>query len=372
MMEKEPKDRFQNYVELQAAIRQVEKYRYETQAIITPSDEEVEIPVPVQPRSQIPAHLLYGLLSASNSEWARVKSNAVSTTYTHTQVIATFKEKNNNKPLAVEGLVTSLRDLCFQKEGDFNDMLQSMEEIPGLRDSIFQLAYFVAQDEAGEVTDDEIALETIGLVRARNLALFHFSLAFEWHPIRSFDYHPLWQHQLATALIMDLLYESLAIKRSGLEFPAGLYHDVGKLILSEMYPYGYYGALTRTITEQVPLSHCEVDFLGLDHLQMAEYWLREKKLPYGLVDAIAHHEDPDLSRKHALLAHAICSANHLAQQLGLGYSGNAVMPPCPWDQHPSTAYVWEHRTHDEFTWDEFVHHFLAQFENFPELLAPAS
>jgi serine/threonine protein kinase len=368
MMERNPQDRFQDYRELHDALGQVDNYRYETQSIQRPDAAATKQFLAVQPRSQRPVNLLYGLLPDTNADWAQVKGNTASQSYTRTQVLQTLKDQAQNKPLKVEPLVNTIRDMCSGVEGEPNDMLQSMEEIPGLRNTMFLLAYFIAQEEADQVTNDEEALYMVGLSRARNLALFHFSLAFEWHPIKSFDFLPMWQHQLATALIVDLLYDALVLKRTGIEFVAGLYHDIGKLILSEMYPYGYYGALNRSIIEEASLSQCEIDFMGMNHAQMGEYWLRERRLPYALVDVIAHHEDPDLSRKHALLAHAVCSANHLAKQLGFGYSGNAIMDSCSWEQHPSTEYLWESRGHDEFTWEEFSHNFLSQLGSFPDLL----
>ena len=106
----------------------------------------------------------------------------------------------------------------------------------------------------------------------------------------------------------------------------------------------------------------------ITHAEIAAEWLRNNDLPGGLVDAIAQHETGAAVSKRSTLTHALISINHLVKQLGIGYSGNAVLDPHPWQEHPSTQIIWEARGNKDYEYEQFTSDILGQFENFPDLV----
>ena len=74
------------------------------------------------------------------------------------------------------------------------------------------------------------ALETLGLERARNLAITFFALNYENPKSATFDWAPLWRHQVSVGVVMDFMYDALDLKRCGLEYAAGTFHDIGKML----------------------------------------------------------------------------------------------------------------------------------------------
>jgi hypothetical protein len=71
---------------------------------------------------------------------------------------------------------------------------------------------------------------------------------------------------------------------------------------------------------------------------------------------------------HALLSHALVSVNHLVKQIGIGYSGNPMLDPRPWEELPSTKIIWEARGNKDYEFDDFTRDILGQFESFPDLV----
>jgi hypothetical protein len=106
----------------------------------------------------------------------------------------------------------------------------------------------------------------------------------------------------------------------------------------------------------------------ITHAEIAAQWMREYDLPNAMIEAIKLHETGAAVSKRNTLAHALISVNHLVKQLGIGYSGNAVLDPHPWEEHPSTHLIWEARGNVEYAYEDFTRDILTQFETFPDLV----
>jgi putative nucleotidyltransferase with HDIG domain len=224
------------------------------------------------------------------------------------------------------------------------------------------------EDEPAEKMSAVDALEALGLERARNLAITFFALNYENPKSPTFDWTPLWRHQISVGVVMDFIYDALDLKRCDLEYAAGTFHDVGKMILAELFPFAYFSVMNRSMQESLPLAACEMDMFGITHAEMGANWLKENDLPQALIDAVAQHETPARISRRALLPQALVSVNHLVKQIGIGYSGNSVLDPRPWEELPSTKIIWEARGNKDYALDDFTRDILGQFESFPDLI----
>jgi HD-like signal output (HDOD) protein len=166
---------------------------------------------------------------------------------------------------------------------------------------------------------------------------------------------------------MDFIYDALDLRRTGLEYVTGTFHDIGKMILAELFPFAFFSSMNRSLNNEIPLAQAEREMFKITHAEIAAQWMRENDLPGALVDAVARHESGPAVSKRATLTHALISVNHLVKQLGIGYSGNAVLDPHPWEEHPSTYVIWEARGNRDYEFEEFASDILNQFVAFPEL-----
>jgi HD-like signal output (HDOD) protein len=212
------------------------------------------------------------------------------------------------------------------------------------------------------------ALETLGLERARNLAITFFALNYENPKSVAFDWTPLWRHQVSVGVVQDFIYDALDLKRCGLEYATGTFHDIGKMILAELFPFAYFTVLNRAFQEEISLKLCETSLFGIDHAELAVLWLRDEELPPALADAIALHETPEKIHRRAVLAQAVVCANHLVKQIGIGFSGNPLLDARPWEELPATVILWEARGNKEYPFEDFTRDILGQFGQFPDLI----
>ena len=368
MMARDPDQRFADYRDLRQAFENVQDFRWEQSA---PEEVPAARRTLSLPRTGQDSQTLHGILARTKGQWT-VQEQKSSGVLQHTRPQVLEAMKTRLEPLKVDALVGTLGELCHEKAEDPASLGEALEKVPGYGVAANALYDFMTNPE----TEAETALqqppvevlETIGLVRGRYLALTFFALNYEIAAGNQFDWTPLWRHQLAVGVMIDFLHDALNLKRSGLEYVTGLAHDIGRLILAELFPFSYFTILNRAFQEEMALGRAEIKTFGLDHAELGGLWLRHHGLPPALVEAISLHETPEKIQRRQTLAHALVSANHLARQVGIGYSGNPVLDPTPWEELPSTKAIWEARGNKDYAFEDFTRDIGDQFQNFPDLI----
>jgi serine/threonine protein kinase len=396
MMEKRPEDRFQDYSEIDAALAHVDSYHYDPITLGAPSTPKRR----GLPRTTQAPETLYGLVHDV--------SHIVKLGRTHPaeDVLAALDKKTKAKTLELSGLAPSIDELTRPVPGDVKDLLEAMTQLPLFRQAVLGLSSFLAENLEEPVENEAEALKLLGLERSRNLALTTIMLRQSWHPSRKIDWKLLWQHQISCGLLTELLFELLEIPPSGLEYAAGLFHDCGKMVFTELYPEDYLECVAESIENDKPLNECEMEKFGIGHAELGEHWLKKIHISHRLTQAVSWHEWPEYygdsstlrrTMKSAfsltktalthmthviggpeepppdsLLAHAVFSANHLAKLHGLGFSANTSLETVPWEELPSTQLLWHLKRNKELTHEEFVDFFCRTCAAFPDMLLTES
>jgi serine/threonine protein kinase len=368
MMERSPDNRFADYRELCTALENVHSFRCETTPLEAPQQPK---PVSV-PRTGHNIQTLHGLLAQSKQPWSTSETQMGSSLRLSRKQVEDAM-KNRLEPLQVCLLINTIRDLCKPRAEEPAPLAEVMDKVPGYEAAVRLLVNFMINpkgedDSAAARMSPVDALETLGLERARSLAITFFALNYEKPKSPTFDWTPLWRHQISVGVVMDFLYDALDLKRSGLEYAVGTFHDIGKMILAELFPFACFTAMNRSMQESLPLVSCETEMFGINHAEIGAKWLKDNEFSQSLVDAIAQHETPARISRRALLSHALVSVNHLVKQIGIGYSGNSMLDPRPWEELPSTGILWEARGNKEYLFEDFTRDILDQFESFPDLV----
>jgi putative nucleotidyltransferase with HDIG domain len=360
MMERNPDDRFQNYHELQVALEDVEHFRYE---VATTIDFK---PIP-RPPDELPTgkrDLAYGLLRNTHSEWAHTSSK-IDSRFTRAQIIGA--QSNRAQPLSIEKSAATFLEISKGQNGNIQDLLEASEKFKGFQHFLQQLSPFLHVEASSENEKHRVCLDTLGSLKSQSLALLDFSLTHEFPASTYFQWNPLWQHQIAVAFIVEDTYDLLGLKKTGVEFAAGLFHDIGKMILSELYPLAFFNVMNRSIIDQLPLSRLELDLFGIHHGEIGARWLQEKRFPSALVEAVELHESMEFNPKKSPLPAALHSADHLARQLRIGYSGNGLFSQSAWEESSITKMLWENRKTEALNFENFTAFLISRYSEFPML-----
>jgi len=146
-----------------------------------------------------------------------------------------------------------------------------------------------------KITSPVHAVTLLGLETITNLTLTA-GVFSQVDPLLSaeFELESLWNHSIRTAGIARLLAADIGLPRGQGDIPvlAGLLHDLGKLVLATRDTQEY-----RLIVKYVrdtghPLEQIESEALWCNHATVGAYLMGLWGLPYGAVEAVAYHHDP--------------------------------------------------------------------------------
>lgn len=139
------------------------------------------------------------------------------------------------------------------------------------------------------------AIVLLGLAKVRNLAL-GMSMNHIWAKTKA---APGWsmsefnQHSVAMAVLSDSLAQRLKVIEGEGAFVAGLFHDLGRLLVAVGLP-AQFSAIVRLKEEGQPsLPECERTILGFDHADLSGDVLAAWRLPLSLQTAVRFHHAPE-------------------------------------------------------------------------------
>jgi putative nucleotidyltransferase with HDIG domain len=206
---------------------------------------------------------------------------------------------------------------------DLSDIIETDQEITLNILNVANSAYYSVKKEVYSVRQACVllGLSVIGeIIMAAGTSTL-FSKALEAYNMKPKD---LWQHSLATALgsrkIADIISPALANEA----FLAGLFHDVGKLILDE-HIFSRNEAFKSWLgNSQDSHYKAEKRILGFDHSELTSELCKKWKFPGAVIKAIRHHHylnpDPDDA-----LACILYAADNLTRMDGSG-NGTGSLP----------------------------------------------
>ncbi len=133
-------------------------------------------------------------------------------------------------------------------------------------------------------------------------------------------------HSLTTAMVSVELSKVLGLTLHGVEFTAGLMHDIGRLLLSVLLPEEYKQLENCDFIEQNWSDEAERATFGTDHTVLGCMFAVNNSLPDPICEAIRFHHSPERAQMSpaltALTAAADDIANFIARQDGTAYSAD--------------------------------------------------
>jgi putative nucleotidyltransferase with HDIG domain len=232
------------------------------------------------------------------------------------------------------------------------DLVRVIDLDPVLTLKLLQLVNSPYFGLSRQISSIKQAVVFVGINTMKNLALTIAPLEMlSRDHLSSPHLENLRAHAIAVAVITKHLARCIGISEVNSTdfFVAGLLHDFGKMALYRFIPDDYNKALLLAAKQQIPLHKAEKIILNVDHMQIGALLGDKWCLPTEFVACMRHHHTWDPIQS-TVLQECVYTANIIAQTIGVGNSGNPVIPkalPAP-IEHRFGATLSELITHKTF------------------------
>lgn len=130
------------------------------------------------------------------------------------------------------------------------------------------------------------------------------------------------KHSFLTGCICTELNKLCDLGIQGEEFTAGIFHDIGRLLLLAAVPDQFLAIDKMNFNEEVSLLDKEIAAFGTTHADVGGWFLRRNQIPDELVNVAIHHHAPAGSARFTRLVALVAVADHMANSC----SANMVAP----------------------------------------------
>ncbi|MCI0650608.1 MAG: HDOD domain-containing protein [Planctomycetes bacterium] len=182
-----------------------------------------------------------------------------------------------------------------------------------------------------ETTTLQAAVARLGFNRVRNLVL----IAATRDVLRSKNKtaEELWKHALGVGLASRMVGETLRLPPGAVDdlFLAGLFHDVGKVLMNNQKPERYLQIIQTALEQRRPTSEVEKEVFQFSHEEVGAMIVTKWKLPEFLVNPVRYHHLIQDERNKDIPSEknvaAVATADLIANMIGIGLLTSATIAP---------------------------------------------
>jgi HD-like signal output (HDOD) protein len=142
------------------------------------------------------------------------------------------------------------------------------------------------------MSNPERAVRWLGLETVRNLIVKNrLSSSLDTQSFEYFDVVRLWSNSLSiatSARAVAMAHSSHGVLADD-AFAAGMFHDVGQVVLASVLGNFYDSVIAHAINCEQPLWQAELEMIGSTHAEVGAYLLGLWGMPVAVVDAVARH-----------------------------------------------------------------------------------
>jgi putative nucleotidyltransferase with HDIG domain len=178
----------------------------------------------------------------------------------------------------------------------------------------------------GQIGDMGHAVARLGVMEVSQICAMVSSIQLFSDTKGTIVLQEFWKHSVGVAIVMRHIGERAVRVARQLPnaYTAGLFHDIGIIVLDRYFSNLYKGVLDAEKKEPLPLFETERMMLGIDHGEIGAFLCKKWRLPEEICCAVEFHHAPDLCPEdHRRLAQLVNIADFACSVLGIPEPGDA-------------------------------------------------
>jgi HD-like signal output (HDOD) protein/CheY-like chemotaxis protein len=270
-----------------------------------------------------PAELAEAREAAERARWERADVDA------HGPVLDAAALKKQAAALpgcpVIDTAVAAFQMVADGKATSLSQTIDLLSSDPGLCAQVLAAANKADHDAMTSIEDPASAATLLGEMKLHTLALA-LPVAHERHMhLPPLTWPAYWTFQMSVARLSRFICTYLEFDYlAGVAQTAGLLHDLGKLVLLKLHPFGLQAIVRYAREKKVPLAHAERKYLGCTTHDLALAFAEAGGLPSRFVEVIRWIEEPEQAAQHGELVAMVALARHLCIE---NHMGNWMEPP---------------------------------------------
>jgi HD-like signal output (HDOD) protein len=221
-----------------------------------------------------------------------------------------------------------INEVVANPAGTTAQLAETVSGDQGLATRILRLANSSFYGLSARVDTITQAIGIIGTRQLRDLALAAAVMdLFKGMAPDLINADDFWTHSLAVGAGARLIAQRRGETACERHFVAGMLHDLGLMVMAQRLPKRLSENLARARTDGQPLAQVERLEMGFDHAELGAVLVERWHLPDTLVEPTACHHRLLTTARYVHDCAAVHVAEVLAEALGYGSAGEAVVPP---------------------------------------------
>jgi putative nucleotidyltransferase with HDIG domain len=239
------------------------------------------------------------------------------------QELDAFIEKVKHLPPAPR-VLPQLMQLLSSDDSDATRVVQLIQYDPGLAANVLRASNTTAFAASRRIADLGEAIFRLGFNTVFQLVVA-VGAARSLRPAQKgygMGEGDLWQHSVTSGVAARLLARMTG-QDENLCFTAGLLHDLGKVVLSQVLEEKSADLIKHVEEQGVSIMEAEKKVLGFNHAELGARLLERWNFPASITVAVRFHHMPGAAEPHHRLAAVVYLANFISYSLGHGYGHSA-------------------------------------------------
>lgn len=209
-------------------------------------------------------------------------------------------------------------------------VMELVQEDPGLCAQVLIAANRLDHDDLTVIEDPKSAVTMLGEIKLSALAKSTLTINEKYLQVPPLSWPNYWMFVVGVAKVSHFICEYLEFGYlSGTAYTAGLLHDLGKLLLLRLHPWGFAAIAGYARDRKRPLHETERKYIGCTTRELAVQFAAQHKLPPAYAHVIRYVETPDQATEHTDLVAMVSLARHVCLHNRVGHCGDTPNDTCP-------------------------------------------